>query len=73
MKLPLKTAIKIVAIIPKETFFIFFLNLLIFNWRIIALQYCVGFCQKININQPSVYLRSLLFQRPSHRHPILPV
>ena len=31
MKLPLKTAIKIVAIIPKETFFIFFLNLLIFN------------------------------------------
>ena len=23
----------------------FFLNLFMFNWRIIALQYCVGFCQ----------------------------
>ena len=31
MKLPLKTAIKIVAIIPKEKFFHLVLNLLIFN------------------------------------------
>ena len=26
------------------SFFLFCLNLFIFNWRIIALQYCVGFC-----------------------------
>ena len=26
----------------------FFLNLFIFNWRIIALQCCVGFCQTLN-------------------------
>ena len=24
---------------------VFFKNLFIFNWRIIALQYCIGFCQ----------------------------
>ena len=24
--------------------FFFFKNLFIFNWKIIALQYCVGFC-----------------------------
>ena len=27
-----------------------FLNLFIFNWRIIVLQYCVAFCQTINIS-----------------------
>ena len=26
------------------THFFYYLNLFVFNWRIIALQYCVGFC-----------------------------
>ena len=30
--------------VPADTFFFFNLNLFIFDWRIIALPYCVGFC-----------------------------
>ena len=44
--------------------------LCIFNWRIIALQYCVGFCHTdINMNQPEVYIRPLPLKPPSHHPP----
>ena len=29
---------------PEIQFVFYFFNLFIFNWRIIALQYCLGFC-----------------------------
>ena len=45
-----------------DIFFIFFK--FIFNWRIIALHYCVDFCQAINIKPvyiPVVILYSIFF------------
>ena len=37
-------------------------NLFIFNWRIIALQYCVGFCQtSIWVNHKYTYVTPFLF------------
>ena len=40
---------------------IFFFNLFIFNWRIIALQYCVGFCHPSTwISHRYIYVPSLL-------------
>ena len=45
--------------------FSFFFNLFIFNWRIIALQYCVGFCHT-SMNQPSVYICAPFLSPASH-------
>ena len=45
---------------------IFLLNSFIFNWRIIALQYCIGFYQTISMNQPWVYICPLPPEHPSH-------
>ena len=45
----------------------------IFNWRIIALQYCVGFCHTSAwISLRHTYVPSLL-NLPSTSHPILPL
>ena len=41
-----------------------FKKLLIFNWRIIALQYCVSFCQT------STSVSSLALEPPSHLPPL---
>ena len=51
----------------------FFFNLFIFNWRVIALQYCVGFCQTSTwISHRSTYVPSLLsLSRTSSPHPTL--
>ena len=43
---------------------------LIFNWRIIASQYCVGSCHKSNMNQPWIYARPLLLDHPSCLSPV---
>ena len=44
----------------------FFFNLLIFNWRVIGLQYCVGFCHtSIQINHRYTYVLSLLNLPPT--------
>ena len=40
-----------------------------FNWRIIALQYHVGFCPYNNLNQSKVYICSLPLQPLSHPLP----
>ena len=45
----------------------YFLNLFIFNWRIIALQYCSLPC--INMSQPQVYTCLLPLEPPSHLPP----
>ena len=52
---------------------IFFFKLFIFNWRIIALQYCVGFSHEtIWINHRYMYVTSLLNLPPtSHSNPLL--
>ena len=53
---------------------IFFLkNVFIFNWRIIALQYCVGFCHPWTwINHRYTYIPTLL-NLPITSHPIPPL
>ena len=38
----------------------------VFNWRIIALQYCVGFCCNINMTQPGVYVCAIPLELPLH-------
>ena len=52
-------------------FFIYFLKLIYFNWRLITLQYCSGFLPYIDMNQPWVYMcppswNPLLPPSPSH-------
>ena len=45
-------------------------KLFIFNWRIIALQYCVGFCHISTwISHSYTYVRSLLNLPPTPSHP----
>ena len=43
-----------------------FFLIFIFNWRIIALEYCVGFLPCINMNQLRVYICPFPFEPPSH-------
>ena len=51
----------------------FFLNLFTFNWRIIALQYCVGFCHpSTRIRLRYTYATSVL-NLPPNSHPIPPL
>ena len=38
---------------PIQYNFLFFFNVFIFNWRIIASQYCVGLCCPIPLETPS--------------------
>ena len=53
----------------------FFKKLIYFNWRLITLQYCSGFCSfmsYIDMNQPWVYMCPpswTLFTPPSPSHP----
>ena len=53
--------------------FCFFLNLFTFNWRLIALQYCTGFCCTLTwIRHRYTYVPSLL-NLPPTSHSILPL
>ena len=48
----------------------YFLNLFIFNWRIIALQYCVGFCHmSARISHRYTCVPSFLKLPPTPSHP----
>ena len=47
-------------------YYIFYL--FIFNWRIIALQYCIGFCHT-STWKSLVYVRPLPLESPSHLPP----
>ena len=48
----------------------FFKNLFIFNWRIIVLQYCVGFCHiSTRISHRYIYIPSILNLPPTPYHP----
>ena len=53
--------------------FKFFFFYFIFNWRIIALQYCIGFCH-ISVLGPSCTFLGCLLQHsgPSHKSYMLP-
>ena len=48
---------------------LFFFQLIYFNWRIITLQYCDGFCHTSNMNQPQVYTCPHHPEPPSHLPP----
>ena len=49
----------------------FFSNLIIFNWKIIASQYCVGFCHTSTwISHRYIYIYPLSSEPPSHLPPL---
>ena len=53
-----------------------FYFLFILNWRILALQCCIGFCHTtmwINVNQPYVYIYPPPFEPSSHPTTRLPI
>ena len=53
----------------EEIHYSFFFNLFIFNWKIIVLQYCVGFCQTSTwISHRCTYV-PLPLEPPSHFPP----
>ena len=45
------------------------LFLFFFNWRVIALQCCVGLCHTSTLNQPQVYICPLLCESSSQLPP----
>ena len=47
-------------------FYLFFIFLVNFYWRIVALQCCVGFLLYSKVNQSYVYIYPLFFWFPSH-------
>ena len=55
----------------KSYLFIYLLKLFIFNWRITALQYCVGFCHASAwISHRDTYVPSLLTLLPTYPTPL---
>ena len=61
---------RVQSVIPTVSYF---LHLFIFNWRIIALQYCVGFCHtSAQISHRYTYVPSSL-KLPPTSHPIPPL
>ena len=59
--------------LSKPHYIFSFFKKIIFNWRIIALQHCVGFCHtSAGISHRYTYVPSLL-NFPPTSHPILPL
>ena len=48
------------------SFYLTFFFKFIFNWRVIALQYCAGFCCTMWISHNYTYISLLPLEPPSH-------
>ena len=69
--LPTNSSIWIVSVFPLNSFFFFLNEFVYFNWRLITLKHCGGFCRTFDMNQPWVDICCrfwTLFPPPSPPH-----